>query len=474
LNDLLGTKILIGRIPDAKQVLSALRSAARAAPTILVIAAGIVLCCEALYRVFLYYNLHAQIEQKYKLAPLERFNAYGAEPWIFDRAFGFNFNQKPWLVANIKNDAFDGCGVAGRGNRFGNYGAPDDQYEKADLKVIIVGSSYTMVPDRQGALVNEVLDRQLSDHLKRRVDVLNFSRDATGVLSYADAAREVVKTLRPDVVLMLINTPGLIYRRLWRSVMPDESGNLRFYQMLSADAKPTDEKLAFPQVQVINHNITEQWCSTMDAAAANGDNSALHTDPLVQALVAENLRQRRQSTIPKIAVNFWRLDVSFVRNLLAKGNPFDKMTTLFETPSYSPYDREHYSDDPEFVAAIAELRQSGIPVIPVHIPAYKEMAAYPDGGFEFGVHGVPPAQGKSLVDDLQQQLGQSMVELYRFYPAALKEHPVKLVFSEDNSHPSPFGVQAMADALATMLRTDPRTAPMFQPAPAADGAPAAR
>lgn len=391
---------------------------------------------------------------------LNTFWAYSVPPWIFDPVLGFKYNQKPWRGVWIEGRAFSSCSIAGNGNSFGNYGPPDDQFKTADIKVIIVGSSYSQAPGPNRGLINEVLGRQLSEHLGRRVDILNFSRDATGVLSYIDATRKTIDELHPDIVPMLINTPGLIYRRLWRRVMPDDTGNQSFYQMLSPDAKPTDVKLAFAQVRVINEAITPEWCARMDVAKTHSDTATLRADPLTKMLIAEQERQLAEAATPSIAINFWRPDVSFAYNLIVHRNPFNEMIP-FETPRYSPYDRDRYSDDPEFVAAIADIKRSGIPVLPIHVVAYPEMSSL-NGGFQFEASDVPPLQGRSLVKDLAQELGQPWIELYQYYPASLKANPLKLVNSLEDSHPSPVGVQAMADALEQLLRLNPSTASLFE------------
>jgi hypothetical protein len=89
------------------------------------------------------------------------------------------------------------------------------------------------------------------------------------------------------------------------------------------------------------------------------------------------------------------------------------------------------------------------------------MTLYHDGGLAFRTFGIPPAQGKSLVADLERQLGQPMVELYRLYPPHLKDDPLRLVYSADNSHPSVVGVQAMANALEQFLLDDSHTQRLF-------------
>jgi hypothetical protein len=89
--------------------------------------------------------------------------------------------------------------------RFGNFGPDDPNYEKADVKIMAVGSSFNLVGDEKGRLSLDLAAEQLSRRTGRRVSILNFSRDATGLLAHMDIARAKIDELKPHVLLVLAN-----------------------------------------------------------------------------------------------------------------------------------------------------------------------------------------------------------------------------------------------------------------------------
>src|SRR4029079_18979871 len=124
-----------------------------------------------------------------------------------------------------------------------------------------------------------------------------------------------------------------------------------------------------------------------------------------------------------------------------------------------------YADGKNVAEAVALAKAHSVPVIPIHIPTLPERRGSQTGD-EFGyvAHGVPAAQGASLAADFAQLVGWPWVPIYKYYAPALKSDPLKLVHSEEDSHPSPLGVHAMADALVAMLLEHPATAPLLRPA----------
>jgi hypothetical protein len=162
--------------------------------------------------------------------------------------------------------------------------------------------------------------------------------------------------------------------------------------------------------------------------------------------------------LPKVTVDFWRTDVSFVFNLFRRGDPFYNTPVFADQPVYMPLTLDRYTDDTDFNSAMGHLKTTGIPVIPVHIATLPEMRNFPNGGFEFQAHGVPSRRGARLVASLEAALGEPFEHLYSYYAKELKKDPLQLVHSADNSHPSKLGVDAMADALERMLLQHPRTA----------------
>jgi hypothetical protein len=443
------------------------RKVLRVVAITLFIAAFTALLIESAYRFYLHALVAEEVAKRtsaFKPAERPSFGAAGVAPWQFDRDVGHRFYDGAWRTGIIVHGAFNSCTSAGEGNRLGNVGWLPDNYATADLRLMIVGSSFSMVPDVNGKLIEQVLSERLQKRLNRSVSVLNYSRDSTGLLAYMDMARFKYEESKPHAILALINAPALFYRRHWRVVVPEQDGFHRLYFSLDrvTDTAGFKPGRAVPQNFVVSDGVTEDWCRTMTSAHARGDEKTLREDPLVQALVARYNQLQKDMVVPKIAIDFWRLDVSFAWNLISAGNAFEGMVMFADQPVYTPLDLTRFSDDPDFGDTIAVLKGRGVPVIPVHLATLPEMRNDPEGRFEFATANVPPRQGASLAADLEAALGEPFVHLYRYYPPELKGDPLKLVQAENDWHPNSRGVHAMAEALERMLAEHPRTAPLLK------------
>ena len=440
----------------------AMRKFFRALGTTVFIVVVTALLVECAYRYYLSTRVTAELAdwgKKFKQTERPTVAGYGVAPWVFDGA-GHSFQQGPWRTALISDGVFERCESAGEGNKLGNFGWMPEDYATADLRLMIVGSSFSMVKDENGHLVDQVLMERLSKRLNRRVAVLNYSRDATGVLAYFNMARFKFEESKPHIIIALINTIALISRPHWRVVLSEGDGFRRLYFLLDPEAHPADPKRAVPQPFVISDAVTEEWCRKMTQMRARGDMNALREDPVVKSLIARHNKLQREALQPKVAINFWRPDVSFAWNQLTTGDPFNGMP-MFAEPIYNALKLDRYTDDPNFNAAVKRLKELGVPIILVHIPQFPDVARQSQG-WEFAANGVPPRQCASLVADLEAALGESFVHLYQYYPSELKKDPLKLVVSENNSHPSKLGVAAMAEALERMLLENPKTAGLLK------------
>jgi hypothetical protein len=311
--------------------------------------------------------------------------------------------------------------------------------------------------------VSDILARQLSQKLNRHVSILNFSRDSTGVLAYIDIAAAKIPQLKPDVVLMLVNVTGLIYERQWRKVLPDGAGGRQLYILMTPDANPNDEGLAFPQSQLINDAVTEEWCSRMKVAKVNSNDDILKNDPIIKKILSQQNRRLREVSLPIIETSiFLRIDLSFILNLLEFNDPFHKLDKFKVKSTFPPFSGNKYSKDPRFIEQILQIKASGIPLLPIHLPTLPEMRYANPDKFAYAEHGVSAEQGDSLSVDLQDTLGQKWVHLFRLYPPKIKSNPDVLVKASNDSHPSPLGMSAMADALENVLTTHPSTANLFK------------
>lgn len=405
---------------------------------VLVLVIALVLA-EGLYRWQLSRDVKAEIARRLNSEPALNFSAYGVAPWRFDREMGFSYVPQPWRAAQINDGHFSGCSSSGRGDPFGNYDLGADGYRDADVRLAIFGSSYSMVGYSQGRMVSHLLSEKLSAASGKRVHTLNFSRDSTGVLTYFDTARAAIPKFRPDAAIFLINVLGMGYARHWRSVLPTDDGFRRLHILFEPIENIAENPRSILQPAVVNDDVTEEWCLT-----------ANDKDPLVAKLINEHARQYRDQPMPRVTINYWRLDRSFAANLLRHGDPYHRMR-LFDTQSqYSAHGLDRFTDDAGFRAAVAELRHLRIPVVLAHIPILPEMRRT-DPKFNFASQGISDARGRSLVADLEAATGERFVDLYDLYPTTAKNDPMKLVASEQDWHPSVLGTEAMAEALAQLM-----------------------
>jgi hypothetical protein len=410
------------------------------------------LISEILYRGFIYYRLNSEINLKFSSNFSKTFSAYGVEPWLFDLKQGFTFNRKPWLTASFKDGKFTGCSIGGVGNRLGNVGKIDYGYEKADYKILIVGSSYSMVTNQDGMLVNELLIDKLSKLTKKNIFVFNYSRDATGILSNLDIANSVVSDLKPDLILVLANVTALIYQRHWRQVFPDNSGGRQFYMMLAPDANTLDSKIAFAQPQVINDLITNEWCKKMQDFKSDGKDELIASDMVVNKLNIQHEKRQAEVYKPKISLKTFTLPTkSFVWNLLRYKDPMWKLEKFSGKPVYTPLEIDDYKEDAGYINALEGLRKYGKEILFVHLPTYPEMKTKSGSNFAYGEHGVPVERGKKLAANIERDFDTKWVHLYDLYPSSKKDNPLLLVNSENDSHPSPLGVELMSEALTKLL-----------------------
>jgi hypothetical protein len=154
----------------------------------------------------------------------------------------------------------------------------------------------------------------------------------------------------------------------------------------------------------------------MTAARERKDEATLKNDPVVQSLIDQRQRLDRDINTPKVTVNFWSLNRSFMYHLLTKREPFYGMRIFGEQPIYTPYLLPRYADDPKMVEAISHVHSRGVPIIPIQIPTLAEMRKSEQQDFDYHASSVPTEQGKSLRTDFARLVGERTCHP-RFFPA---------------------------------------------------------
>jgi len=403
------------------------------------------------YRVYLWQSVSQAAAAPPPANERPSFSFYGENaPWRLDAAYGFKFNEGDWLQGRIRDGAFDSCEVTGLGNRYGNAGLALGDYESAEVKVALFGSSYTLVHITGEDTTAIRLQKALAQRLGKTVHVLNFSRDATGFLTMFDIARSVVRDYKPDLMLFAFNTPALVYGRHWRVVKESAPGMRRMYFTQDpGGATPSDR--ALPHANPMSPRVDAAWCAAMAAAAARGDTQRLSGDPVVRALIDEFNAIRRDQRPPIHAERILTARHSLVYAWLAKGGALRGLTLTDPNAIWTPIALDDYASDAGFAAAVAEVKASGIPFHLIHIPALAELRtgiAFPEGA-----GGVSTAQRTALLASLERMTGKKIVELMDYYEPSVLKDPLALVASEEDSHPSLAGASAMARALDAYLAT---------------------
>ena len=409
------------------------------------------------YRVFLSRQLVAKAESTSEPDPTPTFSFYAyPAPWRFDEKIGFAFNEGPWLAGSIGKGAFNGCGVSGPGNKYGNISTVHSDYDHAALKVILLGSSFTMGKPPDGKLTHDILEEKLSQAIGKPVSILNFSRDSTGLLNSFDIARTKMPELKPDLLLFVFNTTALSHQRHWRVVHRDPyfPGMWRMALALDPSTKLNDPRRVILQEQVISDEVTQEWCDRLKRSMDSGDRAVLQGDPLVRKLVATYQRLKSDLNSVLYGVNFFAPNVSFVYNKIWYKNPYYSMKVFEEKTIYAPLAIDDLAEDEQFVEAVTFVKQSGIPFLMIHIPTLSEMEAGPEGNFNFGGVGVPAERERSLAASMERLVGKPIIHLYSFYDPEAKRDPLALVQSRQDNHPSikkGGGVEAMSKALENLL-----------------------
>lgn len=405
---------------------------------------------EGSYRVYLWGSALRQAPSGQQI-PGEKlsFSFYGEPaPWRYDADYGFKFNEGAWRQGAVREGEFNFCEVTGVGNRYGNAGINVGDYESADFKVAMFGSSYTLVHITGEDSTAILLQKALSHRLGKKVHVLNFSRDATGMLSMFDIAKLVSREFKPDLLLFVFNTPALVYGRHWR-VVKRSSGDFSRMYFTTRPNGDTPPNLSLPHTNVLTPRASQKWCDEMTEARARGDVARLRGDPVVIDMANEYrsiLRDRQPPVIPSRILSTTH---SVVFNRIRRGDALHGIALTDANPLWTPITINDYEDDPGFQQAIAALKASKIPFRLVHIPALIEFSPAPPYADENV--GISRSQRSALIGSLTRMTGAEIAELRDHYTRSELAQPLLLVTTEQDWHPSLQGAAAMARALDTYL-----------------------
>jgi len=367
--------------------------------------------------VLLMLNGPAMAEES-KDPPLILFYAY-PPPWMFDKDEGFTYSEE-WISGSIKDGAYDGGGYSTPGNKYGNMGEVIGDYDSAEIKILLFGSSYTA-----SEMTNMVQER-LAKQLGKSVCVLNFWRDSTGILTMFDSARANAEKYKPDRVLFALSSTCIPYHRRYRPIIPAREHFWSFYQTTDPTVTTDPRHALLHNLIMISDLVTKEWCEKMEKAREAGDEKTLREDPIVKQLIEQYYWTERK--IEKEKKEFG--------------------TAVLDKPFFD------YGEDQRFLEDLKYLQSAGVPFDLIHIPHLEEYNS--EGTFEFAAASMDPVQCEKLAVSLEKSTEQKIVRLAEYVNPELRATPLKLVTAEKNWHPGNEGPSALADAMVKYL------APMFE------------
>ena len=356
----------------------------------LLVASSILFACvlaEAAYRLILYKAEPHRFVAAFESITHPSFFYFQDSPFRYSEEFGYEYVPGTVTGGYIYDgrvlDCYDNFWVT---NRRGNPGPIRGSYEDADIKVLAFGDSFT----QQGAWPT-YLQEILEERLGRSVHVVNFGRDAYGILQMFDLAAAKVPEWKPDLVVVAFITDDLTRDRFWRTKTVLD-GYERIMVSLQPDPKPDWTNGA--DLYVMHSGATKEWCHSLHESQAT-------EDPIVSQLEATVREGRRVSR--KLA-NVFSMTQSFVFDHLWHGDAFHTSTTRV-LPARNPRHKlDGFDLDERTVMNVEALAATRVPLLIVHLATYHELKA----GKEYRGRKSRLKRRMQLVHSLEGLTGQSV------------------------------------------------------------------
>ncbi|MFN0044488.1 MAG: hypothetical protein ACKVSF_14900, partial [Alphaproteobacteria bacterium] len=234
---------------------------------------------------------------------------YGASHWEFDKEFGFVYPAGRKIPqSNIAGDRIVSCDVIRSIDERGNIGHHPGSWETAEIRILVFGDSFPAFY-ANGQTFPIKLQAELEQRTGKRVHILNFGRDGTGVLQHWRLAAAMIEQWQPDLAIFTFTTDDLDRARIWRTVTRID-GEPRILTSVTPDPDPPIE--VAQDTFVYEPRATYEWCQ----AALKNDGR----DPLVADLVFKQRRMIRENGYDISGP--YSLTHSFLLAALRHGNPY--------------------------------------------------------------------------------------------------------------------------------------------------------
>jgi hypothetical protein len=396
-----------------------------------VTAVAIAVSVEAGYRIYLYLK-HPNYFTTTAIDDAE-FSILSDSIWRYDADYGWRYVPALKVdVTNLKEGRVVSCGDMAVVNEQGNSGPPVPDFDEADVKIAVLGDSFTSAPVA-GPAWTKMLGEKLERTLGKTVRVLNLGRDGYGIPQMIALANGKLKDVRPALIIFAFHGTALDRGRAWRALV-GEGDDVRLYTSTENSPTPNPENAA--DGSIIMPSATRPWCEAQ-LRKPPGEQS---TDPVLQKLMSKHHDIALKNGAPYADPFDWR--TSYVYGAVRYRSPFRAQwrKMMPSTNPVLPY--EDYRDDPRLMADMADIKTSGVPYLFVHLALGKSISE----GREFDLD----TRSRRLLGSLRDIAGFEIQRTSDFVSLS-REDALKMCRAPFDCHPSEFGMEVYADAVSKMV-----------------------
>ncbi len=387
---------------------------------------------EVLYRGY----LRLEYPTRFQDPPVDQvFTTWDKPMWRYSARFGYAYIPEEEVTqTTVQAGHVVGCTTVDYVNQQGNIGPSVPDYAIAQYKILVFGDSFS-ASMLNGETWPSVLQTKLSATTKVKVRVLNLARDGYGVLQIFDLAAAKIPELKPDLVIFAFNSQALTRDRSWR-VLVGHGEDVRLVTTTEASSDPepslsTDFAFVVPAA-------TQEWCAAMLRRSLQ----AQRDDPVLVSLLRKRRYIEGQDRRTAVA-DLYDPKASYVYDRLIHHDPFFAQWRKLQPSIVPMVSFSDYRADPRLVHDVAAVQQTGIPYLIVHLPMGISLRDHQEFWFE--------GNAELLLKSLESVTAKRVQRLGPYLNIAPND-AMKLCLSAVDCHPSEFGMQEYAGAVAQIVR----------------------
>lgn len=358
--------------------------------------------------------------------------AYDVSHWEFDRRFGYVYPPGRIIAqTNIADGRVTSCQRLNVINKYGNIGKIVGDYHEAALKILVFGDSWSAF-HHEGRTWPLFLQEVLGARLNKKVHVVNFGRDAYGILQMFDLAAAKIAEWKPDLVVFAFITDDLDRARFWRAVV-GRGDDMRVLSVLEPERNPDPEASA--DAFLLMPSATYDWCKRMERTKS--------TDAILERLILKHrfLRAHNDPTRATATADMLTLRHSFLYNRVMSGDAFAFVRERIPTRINPRVPYQSYAEDQEFMRSLARVKAAGVPWVLFHLAFYPEIEAKTE-------YILRPHQ-QALLHSLEAVTGKKVLRTTDYVRMPVPQ--AERMNATPDYHPSLWGMEFYARAVAEAL-----------------------